>query len=275
MSSGSVALNENSGPITPTGAVAADQYNAISALYARCKLEPWRVFVEAFTLWKVIEKHATHEASSSWLKDKSVLDLACGNGHYARQLKARGAAAVKGVDISQEMIALAKQCETDQAQGVTYEVGDATHLSADLHGKHDLVFASYLLCYAQDYEHLLLMAQSIFAALKPGGRFVSVSDNTGQASASYADTAPYGFVKSCPEGRPLGCAIRYTFKDRATGEVFTFDNYYIPPWDIQRAFQKAGFASFRFIPLEADPAHADEFHDFLCAAPVIAMEAIK
>ena len=35
-----------------------------------------------------------------------MLDLACGEGIYARQFKRAGAASVMGVDVSREMIAL-------------------------------------------------------------------------------------------------------------------------------------------------------------------------
>ena len=37
-----------------------------------------------------------------------MLDLACGEGIYARQFKRAGASVVTGVDVSQEMIALAE-----------------------------------------------------------------------------------------------------------------------------------------------------------------------
>src|SRR5262245_11482883 len=43
------------------------------------------------------------------LAGKSVLDLACGFGFYTRLLKRHGAAQVLGVDISPEMIRLARQ----------------------------------------------------------------------------------------------------------------------------------------------------------------------
>ena len=49
---------------------------------------------------------------------KGVLDLACGTGHYARLLKARGAENVHGVDNSEELLKEARRHES--ADGVTY-----------------------------------------------------------------------------------------------------------------------------------------------------------
>ena len=55
----------------------------------------------------------------SWcepVKGQRVLDLGCGEGYIARQLKKRGAAHVEGIDISEEMIASAIATEQAQAQ---------------------------------------------------------------------------------------------------------------------------------------------------------------
>jgi 2-polyprenyl-3-methyl-5-hydroxy-6-metoxy-1,4-benzoquinol methylase len=67
-----------------------------------------RLHVEHFTLFEALRD----------LSDKSVLDLACGEGFYTRCLKRGGAARVVGVDISQGMIDLARHQEERDGLGI-------------------------------------------------------------------------------------------------------------------------------------------------------------
>ena len=69
-------------------------YNQISIEYQLSKLQPWRKHVEAYTFFTLLGD----------VSNRSVLDLACGDGFYTRQLKLRGAAKVVGVDVSEKMI---------------------------------------------------------------------------------------------------------------------------------------------------------------------------
>src|SRR5215475_1430956 len=80
------------------------------------------------------------------LEGTGVLDLACGFGFYTRLLKQRGSAQVLGVDISPEMIRLAREHEQAEPLGITYQVGDAVSLPRL--GAFDVVTAVYLLNYA-------------------------------------------------------------------------------------------------------------------------------
>jgi SAM-dependent methyltransferase len=109
------------------------------------------------------------------LEGKRVLDLACGFGFYTRLLKQRGAAHVLGVDISPEMIRLARQQEQAEPLGITYQVGDAVTLP--LLGSFDLVTAVHLLTYATSKDQLVGMCRSVYANLVAGGRFVAYTNN--------------------------------------------------------------------------------------------------
>jgi len=109
------------------------------------------------------------------LEGKRVLDLACGFGFYTKLLKQRGAAQVIGVDISPEMVRLARAKEHEDPTGVAYRVGDATDLPSL--GAFDLVTAVYLLNYAPSKAQLLGMGRSAYANLAEGGRFVAYTVN--------------------------------------------------------------------------------------------------
>src|SRR5262249_30165660 len=121
----------------------ATNYDQIAEEYKRSKLQPWRRYIESYTLFELVRD----------LAGKSVLDLACGEGFHTRLLKQRGAACVIGVDISAAMIALARQQESRNPLGIEYIVQDVKQL--DLGATFDLVFAAYLLNYAATKEELL------------------------------------------------------------------------------------------------------------------------
>jgi ubiquinone/menaquinone biosynthesis C-methylase UbiE len=62
------------------GAYMTTDYDAIADRYKRAKQQPWRSFIESFTLMNLIDD----------LTGKSVVDLACGVGFYTRLLRLRG-----------------------------------------------------------------------------------------------------------------------------------------------------------------------------------------
>ena len=73
-------------------------YDPIAEQYQRSKQQPWRTFIECYTLLDLIGD----------LAGMAVLDLACGEGFYTRQIRQRGAVRVLGLDLSQGMIDLAR-----------------------------------------------------------------------------------------------------------------------------------------------------------------------
>ena len=140
-------------------------YNAIAARYKRAKQQPWRSFIESFTLLSLVGD----------LSGLSVVDLACGEGHYTRILRRQGAGSVVGLDLSEGMIALARAEESARPLGIRYLVGDGRTL--EFSESFDLAAAAYLLNYARSRAELDAMCRGIAHCLKPGGRFVTVNSN--------------------------------------------------------------------------------------------------
>ena len=73
-------------------------YDDIAEPYRDSKHLPFRHAIERFTGFQLLGD----------LRGKAVLDPASGDGIYARQFKRAGASVATGVDVSQEMIALAE-----------------------------------------------------------------------------------------------------------------------------------------------------------------------
>src|SRR5690606_9390780 len=100
-----------------------------------------------------------------------VLDLGCGEGYVARQLKRRRAARVRGTDVSGEMIARALEEEEREPLGIEYRVGDARDLSWVADGSVDLAVAVFLFNYLDRAGTAAVMSE-VHRVLRPGGRFV-------------------------------------------------------------------------------------------------------
>ena len=113
------------------------QYDTIAEAYQDSKQLPFR---------KAIERHTLFEALGD-IRGMTVLDLACGGGFYTRLLKRAGAARVTGVDVSAEMIRLARRDEERDPLGCSYLCRDAADFEPEP-GAADLVVAMYLLHYA-------------------------------------------------------------------------------------------------------------------------------
>lgn len=100
-----------------------------------------------------------------------VLDLGCGEGYCARQLRQRGAAEVVGIDLSERMIAGATAQETREPLGIRYAQGDATDLRNHPDSRFDRVVAVFLFNYL-DVDQTRRAMKEVRRVLAPGGRFV-------------------------------------------------------------------------------------------------------
>ena len=100
-----------------------------------------------------------------------VLDLGCGEGYFARQLKQRGAADVVGLDSSENMIDGARTAEKAEPLGIRYRVSDAGELSEFHDEEFDLVVAVFLFNYV-DREKMTSIMEGVLRVLRRGGRFI-------------------------------------------------------------------------------------------------------
>ena len=236
------------------------QYDGIADAYKRTKESPLRRHVEAFTFLNLLGD----------MQGKRVLDLACGEGFYTRRIRNAGAAYVMGVDISPEMIELARAEEDRNPLDIEYFCEDVAVLSAL--GQFDLVSAAYLLHYASDEAALRKMCRNIATQLLPGGRLVCINENPEQPEANYAS---YGFDKQMPSPRDNGSTIRYAMI--SGGELINFDAYYYSKDVYESALRDAGFTKICWSPLQLSPAGIaecgeDYWRIYMANPPVTGLE---
>lgn len=239
-------------------------YDAIAERYRESKWLLFRHYVERYTLLELLGD----------LQDRTVLDLACGEGIYAREFMRAGAAAVTGVDVSGRMIALAEAREREELLGCRYVCEDAATYTPP--AQVDIVTAIYLLNYARTRIELDRFFQASYRALRPGGRLVGFNDNVRRPPRPEASLAKYGFERTCPYPPSEGDTIRYRMTNH-DGRTFEFENYYLQPATYAAAARDAGFHDFSWVDARLDPAAQDDSYwdDFMAWAPVTALAASK
>jgi toxoflavin synthase len=229
------------------------QYDQIGSKYDEYARTATLKRAESYTFFRMVGE----------LTGQRVLDLACGFGFYTRQLKQRGAAQVVGVDISPEMVRLARAKEQEDPTGVEYRVGDAIHLP--LLGPFDLVTAVYLLNYAESKDQMLGMCRSAYDNLVAGGRFVAYTVNPA-FTLSKPNSTKYGvtMLRQTPEVERYMCDLEFVTEPPTP--------YQHPQWNQathEWAIKEAGFRQFAWHPSEVAPedvayygeAYWRDFHD--------------
>lgn len=190
------------------------------------------------------------------VRGKSVLDLASGTGFYSREFRRRGATEVLGIDISGEMVAVARDLERRAPLGVTYEVGDVSALTALGERTFDLATGVQLLNYAEDAAAMERMCRSVHRSLVPGGRFFILN----QSPDFRFDGPPlgkYGFLCE-PTGHEaeVGPGVRVTalldppvsfVTNRPRREVY------------EESLRAAGFSELTWLPVDVSEAGLREF----------------
>jgi toxoflavin synthase len=244
----------------------ATDYDLIAEQYKEAKRQPWRLHVEHYTLFELLGD----------LRGQAVLDLACGEGFYTRRLRQAGAGRVLGVDLSAEMVRLGREEEARRPLGVEYRVGDAKDVR--LGERFDVVVAAYLLNYAASARQLLAMCRGIAAALKPGGRFVTVNNNPAQPPEHFPEGAKYGFRKAGPGRLIEGEPVTWTFF--LEDGPLKITNYYLSVPTHERVLAEAGLRDVRWHRPQVSPGGVaasgrDYWASFLSHPPAIFLEGTR
>ena len=239
--------------------------NRIAEQYQQAKAQPWRLRTETHSFLKLIGD----------VKGKRVLDVACGEGHFTRMLRAADAAAVVGIDISERMIDLAREQEARQPLGIEYRVEDARAVVGQ--ADFDLVVAAWLLVYAQTRTDLVQMCRGLASRLRSDGRFVTLVNNPAVYDFDpLPDYRKYGFTLSLAdrafEGAPTKVVL---LLEDSTLEI---ENYYMPIAAYGSALTQTGFRDFAVHTPEVSPAPDDEpgyWDEFVRYPSFVLLDSVK
>ena len=104
-----------------------------------------------------------YEFAKQFVKNKQVLDIACGTGYGTGTLKEAGALQVTGIDVSREAIDYAKAHY--QTEGIVFSQGDALRLNCP-DNYFDVVVSLETIEHVQDVDAFL---KELKRVLRPGG----------------------------------------------------------------------------------------------------------
>ena len=143
-------------------------------------------------------------------RDARVLDAGCGSGQWAIAFAERGAR-VTAIDLSPEMISLARDHAGARGQDIEWRTGDVTHL-ADPLAVFDAIHARVLLQFVPDVSAAL---RELRRVLKPGGRLLA--SVPGALSPIYRAS----WMRHLPGGDP--------------------GNNYVLPWELENLLLEYGW----------------------------------
>lgn len=122
-----------------------------------------------FYQWNLFEKNILKKIiDSNYFKNKNVLDFACGTGRITNELVSLKLKKVDGVDISNEMLIIAK----DRVENVDFYCEDiTTNLNENFINKYDLVTSFRFFTNAEQSLRISAL-KAINKSLKPTGKFI-------------------------------------------------------------------------------------------------------
>lgn len=153
------------------------------------------------------------ERFRAWLKigpRDRVLDIGCGAGQSSRDAaRAARAGSVVGVDLSEEMLGVARRRSADEGlRNVAFELGDAQH--------HPFPAAHFDLCIsrfgAMFFADPIAAFTNVARAMRPDARLVLMVWQ-GQARNEWSTAIQHALA---PEAAPSASAPAFSLGDRAT-----------------------------------------------------------
>lgn len=99
------------------------------------------------------------------IKSKIILDAGCGEGYNTR-IFAKNGGILTGIDLSENMIALAKEEEMKNPLGIKYFISSFTNMYEFKNSTFDIVLSTMALMDSPNYEDAI---KEFFRVLKPGG----------------------------------------------------------------------------------------------------------
>lgn len=195
------------------------------------------------------------------LTGSRVLDLGCGEGYVARELRRRGAVRVHGFDISTEMVALATAATApEDRDALLFETADLGRPLDVPDGSFDRAVAVFLFNYLT-CEETASVLETVRRAVGEGGRFVFTVPHPALGWMR-PNTRPF-FVD------PGGASYQEAVDTTLEGRIWRRDGVNVPIRSIHKTFgdyfrllRQAGFESLPVVEelyvteahLELDPA---------------------
>jgi len=152
------------------------------------------------------------------VKNKRILDAGCGAGYFCRKLARKGAK-VTGIDISNNLIEIAKSKEKGQSLGISYYAGSTSNLGMLSSSTFDVVVSNMAL---MDTLNLKKAIQEISQVLKTNGKLVFSISHPCFASSSKNEWEKQPLDSERNEDRLYRKIDRYFDRGRVIWSMYGF-----------------------------------------------------
>jgi SAM-dependent methyltransferase len=173
-------------------------------------------------------------------KNKMILDIACGNGLFAKFAFENGAKKVDCIDISERQIILAKKTCRRYLNNMRFIVGDFVKHKFHKDYKYDAIFAFYILNYLPNIRELKKALQKMKDLLSPEGIVVGLvlnPENPVRAGIHYGISHRINGSKILKNGGTIIMSY-YDDENKKLGEI---EYHYWDKKTYENAFHNAGF----------------------------------
>lgn len=172
-----------------------DNYDAIADDYNEFEQN-------AITLWRL--GYPVVKDLLGDVKGKSVLDYGCGTGTFSRFLRSKGAI-VTGVDVSENMIEVAKRKGPDQIVYYPISSGGLDFLA---NNSFDFVVSNFVLCTVSSRQEISMILDQIYRVLKKPGRFVFMNSNWDKSNGKEFISFKLEYCNDLVSGFPVTAIIK-------------------------------------------------------------------
>jgi len=138
------------------------------------------------------------------IMNKSILDYGCGSGTFCRFLSEKKAI-VTGVDISENMIKVAKDTNTD---GINYFQITSGNLDFLPENTFDYVVSNFVFCTISTRQEIIKVMNSINRVLRKNGSLIIMNTNWDKSNGQEFISFKLRYSKSLFPGKPVTAVIK-------------------------------------------------------------------
>jgi ubiquinone/menaquinone biosynthesis C-methylase UbiE len=212
-----------------------DNYNAIADNYNEFEQN-------AITLWRL--GYPVVKDLLGNINGKSVLDYGCGTGTFSRFLQSKKAS-VTGVDVSENMIEVAKSNSSDKIAYYPISSGGLDFIPDNM---FDFVVSNFVLCTVPSRREISMILDQIYRVLKKGGLFVFMNSNWDKSNGKEFISFKLEYCNDLVSGHPVTAIIK-------SDPPIMLHDYFWPIAEYRKLLQESGF---RINVLREDIADNDD-----------------
>ena len=182
----------------------------------------------AVTLWHLGYDHLIRYLNP--IVNKSILDYGCGSGTFSRYLSEKKAI-VTGVDVSENMINVAKDSNTD---GIDYYQITSGNLDFLPENTFDYVVSNFVFCTISTRQEIIKALNSINRVLRVKGSLIIMNTNWDKSNGQEFISFKLQYSRSLLPGNPVTAVIK-------TDPPIILKDYYWSKADYSELLTESGF----------------------------------